>query len=96
MADFFDYLTWRGDLNFEQVPFGKIDALLLAHLTYSIFDGVVPESFSEKKTFSQVAKDFSETPDYESRINIGFLINKRTAELMFKTAESERFKNVEL
>ena len=96
MADFFDYLTWRGDLSFEQVPFGKIDALLLAHLTYSIFDGVVPESFSEKKTFSQVAKDFSETPDYESRINIGFLINKRTAELMFKTAESERFRNVEL
>ena len=96
MADFFDYLTWRGDLSFEQVPFGKIDALLLAHLTYSIFDGVVAESFSEKKTFSQVAKDFSETPDYESRINIGFLINKRTAELMFKTAESERFRNVEL
>ena len=96
MANLFDYLSWRGDLSFEQVPFGKIDALLLAHLTYSIFDGVVPESFSEKKTFSQVAKDFSNTPDYESRINIGFLINKRTAELMFKTAESERFKNVEL
>ena len=96
MANLFDYLSWRGDLSFEQVPFGKIDALLLAHLTYSIFDGVVPESFSEKKTFSQVVKDFSKTPDYESRINIGFLINKRTAELMFKTAESERFKNVEL
>ncbi len=96
MADFFDYLMWRGDLSFEQVPFGKIDALLLAHLAYSIFDGVVPESFKEKKTFSQVAKDFSKTPDYEKRINIGFLINKRTAELMFKTAESERFKNVEL
>ena len=96
MADLFDYLTWRGDLSFKAVPFNKIDALLLAHLSYSIFDGIVPESFTERKTFTEVARDFAAAPDYESRINIGFLINKRTAELMFKTAESERFKNVEL
>ncbi len=96
MADFFDYLNWRGDLSFEKVPFGKIDALLLAHITYSIFDGIVSESFSERKTFSQVAKDFAAAPDYEDRINIGFLINKRTAELMFRCAEVERFRNVEL
>ena len=96
MADFFDYLNWRGDLSFEQVPFCKIDALLLAHVTYSIFDGVVPPSFDERKTFSQVAKDFAAMPDYEERINIGFLINKHTAELMFKCAECERFRNVEL
>jgi len=96
MADFFDYLNWRGDLTFDKVPFGKIDALLLAHLTYSVFDGLVSDSFSEKKTLSQVAKDFSATPDYEERINIGFLINKRTAELMFKCAESPRYRNVEL
>ena len=64
MADFFDYLNWRGDLSFEKVPFNKIDALLLAHVTYSIFDGVVPESFSKKKTFAQVARDFTKTADY--------------------------------
>jgi hypothetical protein len=96
MADFFDYLNWRGDLSFEKVPFNKIDALLLAHVTYSIFDGVVPESFSKKKTFAQVARDFTKTADYEERINIGFLINKRTAELMFKCAECERYRNVQL
>ena len=96
MADFFDYLNWRGDLSFDDVPFNKIDALLLAHVTYSIFDGVVPENFTEKKTFAQVAKDFMAMPDYEERINIDFLINKRTAELMFKCAEVERYKNVEL
>ena len=89
-------MNWRGDLSFETVPFNKIDALLLAHVTYSIFDGVVPESFSEKKTFAEVARDFTRTPDYEDRINIGFLINKRTAELMFKCAECERYRNVQL
>ena len=96
MADFFDYLNWRGDISFDKVAFNKIDALLLAHLSYSIFDGVVPSTFTERKTFAQVTKDFAATPDYEERINIGFLINKRTAELMFKTAESERYRNVEL
>ena len=96
MADFFDYLNWRGDLSFEKDPFNKIDALLLAHVTYSIFDGIVSEKFEEPKTFSQVAKDFAKAPDYEERINIGFLINKRTAELMFKCAECERFRNVKL
>ena len=96
MADLFDYLSWRGDLTFDKVPFNKIDALLLAHLTYCIYDGVVNESFSARKSFAQVAKDFSKTKDYEKRINIGFLINKRTTELMFKAAESERFRNVEL
>ncbi len=96
MADFFDYLNWRGDLSFEKDSFNKIDALLLAHLAYSLFDGVVSESFKEKKSLAQVAKDFAALPDYEQRINIGFLINKRTAELMFKCAETERFRNIEL
>ena len=96
MADFFDYLNWRGELSFDNVAFGKIDALLLAQITYCIFDGIVSDSFTERKSLSQVAKDFSAAEDYEERINIGFLINKRTTELMFKCAESERFRNVEL
>ncbi len=96
MADFFDYLYWRGDLTFDKVPFNKIDALLLAQVSYCLFDGVVSEAFNEKKTFAQVAKDFAALPDYEERINIGFLINKRTTELMVKCAESQRFRNVEL
>ena len=96
MSDFFDYLNWRGDLTFEQLPFGKIDALLLSQITYSLLDGIVSEDFENKKTFSQVVKDFSAAEDYEQRIKIGFLINKRTVELMFKAAESDRFKDIEL
>ena len=96
MADFFDYLNWRGDLSFDTIPFNKIDALLFAQLSYVLLDGVVPESFTERKKLTQVAKDFSRTTDYEERINIGFLINKRTTELMFKTAEVNRYRNVEV
>ena len=94
--DFFDYLDWRGDLTFDKVPFNKIDALLFAQISYALLDGVVSQSFYEKKPLAQVAKDFSDLPDCEERINIGFLINDRTTELMFKSAESARFRNVEV
>ena len=96
MADFFDYLDWRGDIPFSQVPLNKIDVLLLAHLTYNIFDGVVPEAFDKPKSFTQVVKDFKAAPNYEARVNIGFLINKRTVELMLKCADCLRYKDIEL
>ena len=90
----FEYIDWRCDIPFSQVPFNKIDALLLAQISYTIFDGTIGEDFSEQKTFLQVAEDFIMTPDYNERINIGFLINDQTSELMIKCAHSERFKNV--
>lgn len=96
MADFFEYLNWRGDLTFDKAAFNKIDALLFAQISYALLDGVVPESFSEKKTLPQLAKDFVSLPDYEERINIGFLINKRTTELLIKSSEAARYRNVEI
>ena len=96
MADFFDYLDWRGELTFDVVPFNKIDALLFAQISYAILDGVVSKSFYEKKPLAQVTKDFSDLPDSEERINIGFLINDRTTELMMRAAETARFRNVQV
>ncbi len=96
MSDLFDYLNWRGDLSFKEIPFNKIDALLLSHLTYNIFDGVVSESFTERKTFEKVAKDLKNSPDFQQRVNIGFLINPRTVELLMRCASTVRFKKVEL
>ncbi|MBR1640136.1 MAG: DUF2974 domain-containing protein [Treponema sp.] len=96
MSNLFDYIEWRGDIPFEQVPLNQIDALMFAHITYSLFDGLVPESFSESITFEQLAKNFKAAPDFEKRTNVGFLINKQTTELLFRCAESERYKKVKL
>ncbi|MBR2259684.1 MAG: DUF2974 domain-containing protein [Blautia sp.] len=43
MANIEDYLDWRGDLTFAQDPFNEVDNLILAQLTYTDFDGAVPE-----------------------------------------------------
>ena len=34
MADIFDYISWRGDLTFEQDGFNELDALVLSRLSY--------------------------------------------------------------
>ncbi|NMA61370.1 MAG: hypothetical protein GX956_05765, partial [Firmicutes bacterium] len=58
MANLFDYLHWRGDLTFEQVPFNDIDSLILSRLSYLPFDHIVPESFQESITIAQANELF--------------------------------------
>jgi len=41
MANFLDYLKWRGDLTFAQTPFNPVDAVILSQLSYFPFDGIV-------------------------------------------------------
>jgi hypothetical protein len=42
MASLFDYLDWRGDLNFKQVPFNAVDNMICSALSYLPMDGIVP------------------------------------------------------
>ena len=96
MADLFDYVLWRGDLTFEQAPFNELDALIFSQLSYVLIDGALSNSFEEKKTLRQLTIDFKNLPDFESRIDIGFLINDRTTDFLFAVANTERFGNIEV
>ncbi len=42
MANIINYIKWRGDLEFEKVPFNKVDNLGLTMLIYNDFSGIVP------------------------------------------------------
>ncbi|MBQ7885530.1 MAG: DUF2974 domain-containing protein [Clostridia bacterium] len=46
MANIIDYVLWRGDIPFSQVPLGEVDALVLSYLSYMPYDGMVSEAFS--------------------------------------------------
>ena len=48
MANFIDYLNWRGDITFDQSAFNVVDALILCELAYYNFEGLVPSDFEEK------------------------------------------------
>ena len=47
MANFIDYLEWRGDLTWEQAPFNEVDNLILSYFSYVNLDEVIdsPDRF---------------------------------------------------
>lgn len=54
MANIFDYIEWRGDLSFEASPFNEVDNLVLAQLSYTDFDGCIPENDEESVTLKEI------------------------------------------
>ena len=40
MGNIMDYISWRGDLTFEQSPFNEVDNLILACFSYVNLDGI--------------------------------------------------------
>jgi hypothetical protein len=55
MANVFDYLAWRGDLTFSDVPFNPVDNIILTHLSYLPLDGIVPEPGEDKSVTAGAA-----------------------------------------
>lgn len=90
----FDYLKWRGDLTFEQCPFGTIDALLLAQFSYLKFYSLIPSDFQKKIVLSELAELMKNSSDFKFRTDLGMVINPRTFELFELASKTERFKNI--
>jgi hypothetical protein len=42
MACMFDYIKWRGDLDFKESPFNAVDNIIFSQLSYLTLDGIVP------------------------------------------------------
>jgi len=42
MANIFDYIKWRGDLDFNTLPFNPVDNIIFSQLSYLTLDGIVP------------------------------------------------------
>lgn len=96
MSNMFDYLKWRGDISFNQVPLNKIDALIFAQLSYTNMEGLVSSDFSQPITLEELSKIYSESPDYESKRNTSYYKKKRTSELLVATGNSRRFSQVKV
>ncbi len=94
MSNFIDYLSWRGDLDFNASPFNHIDALILSQLSYLDYKDIVTDDFSSEVTVKKCYEEFVKLADYEKRIDLGVLINKKTIELLKSCSTSVRFSNV--
>jgi len=59
MASLTDYLVWRGDITFDEVPLNVVDALLLSQVSYLNFQGIIGKTERKKEcTLAQAAKRF--------------------------------------
>lgn len=97
MANFSDYIDWRGDITFNMSKENKVDFLILSQLSYLNFDNLIPSGdFSFQISLPRLNEIFRFSPDFESRKHLGTLINPMTVDLFSKVAESERFKSVKV
>ena len=90
MANIIDFVQWRGDIPFRQVPVGEVDALILSYLSYMRFDGIVAEAFRvEGVPLAEAAEKLLERPEKE-RSSMNFSV-KDDETLLKLLTRSERF-----
>ncbi len=93
MANMFDYLQWRGDILFSQLPVNHVDMLIFSALSYIRFEGIVPESTDNAITL-QAAAQAIELLDEKSRKERCRVQND--IDLLAAAAQTERFKNIKI
>lgn len=92
MADMFDYLDWRGDLPLTVSPFNEVDNLILAHLSYVDYSGIVPDS-GEAVPLADVRELFFQRNSREEFLEKG-TFKAKSALLMDHMIRGERFGNM--
>lgn len=56
MSDIFDYLTWRGDMDFSADPINCVDALIFSRISYFPFDAIRENMDGSALTISEAWK----------------------------------------
>lgn len=75
-----EYIKWRGDIEFKNDRFNKIDALIFSRISYIYFDGIIKkdESILLKDAMKQFldSKDREERTIWEDDVNLAKLLIK--------------------
>lgn len=91
MGTMFDYLKWRGDIEFSQIPMNPVDALILSTLSYVWFDNIITEKRNVRITLRDAAKAFLQLNGIDEMVRV-----KDDIELLKAAALTERFGKMEL
>ncbi|MCL2196085.1 MAG: DUF2974 domain-containing protein [Treponema sp.] len=95
MAGIFDYLAWRGDLDFNVSPFNPVDNIIFSQFAYLTLDGIVPPP-EEKEGISidlavRIYNEKIKEPDFKLSS-----IFKEDHDLIRALGSSKRFGNCQL
>ena len=91
MADMLDYLAWRGDIEFTQMPVNPVDALIFSTLSYIQFEDIVPDNPFQSISLQEAAAGLFSLADPVARVRV-----KKDLELLKAVAESARFDNIRM
>lgn len=95
MPNVFDYLDWRGDLSFSDVPCCEVDNLILSLLSYLDFSGALLEGDTVGLPLELAAPlYFGLHP--RKKGSLGLLLSDRILDLLEDAAASRRFAPVRL
>ena len=91
MADLFDYLHWRGDILFSQVPPTPVDTLIFSALSYIRWNDVLKENALDPVSLRQAADHFFQLDNIQERVR-----SKNDLTLLKMAAATPRFGDVGL
>lgn len=91
MGTLFDYIEWRGDIQFSTIGVGEIDNLIFSQICYIDFKRIVPASFTARPvSFLAAAKKYMQAHKGET-VNLGAIMPAEVVALTAKAARSARF-----
>ena len=91
MADMLDYLAWRGDIEFTQMPVNPVDALIFSTLSYIRFEDIVPDNPMQSISLQEAAAGLFSLAEPQTRVRV-----KKDLELLEMAAKSARFDNIRM
>ncbi len=86
MTNLFSYLNDWGNRSFRELPWGEVDALIAAKISYFPWNGIVPEDFSRTISLGQAAGEL-----LENKLTAAQMEDSRDHKLLSALMKSRRF-----
>jgi hypothetical protein len=93
MGNVISYVYEYGGFTFMEKPFCEIDGLIFSHMSYFVFDNIVPGIDDNKPAISLC--DVAQNMDWHNFISVKWEEDKNK-ELFYKVAFSRRYRNTKL
>ncbi len=92
MANFFEYIDWRGDLDVKNVPLNEVDFAILSWMIYAPLDDYVTREFDKNSaTVNEIGHEFLMSHDLEEILETSTSFTKTSMLTLKELGMSKRF-----
>lgn len=94
MANLFDYIDWRGDLDFQRDCLCEVDNLIFSELAYIPWEEVLDPSCDREEISLQAAATRFQEKYPEGPPSLGVFLADKAVRLLYRLSDSHRFSTV--